>query len=142
MLSSFLALSIAQTVDFVFLLRTSAISSSGAASAEAKLVWIMPSRDRARRSQAEKRAAELKLPWYAEMVPAKDGGYLAQNRNKSVEPKVPSLHECHDGYLGGAHRNRMVLLWLCGGKGHDVMKFPKDPCRSSVPDDGRPCSAR
>ena len=29
-----------------------AISSSGAASAEAKLVWIMSSRDRARRSQA------------------------------------------------------------------------------------------
>ena len=95
MLSSFLALSIAQTVDFVFLLRTSAISSSGAASAEAKLVWIMPSRDRARRSQAYLNIAEVRTDGAARAEPSPGLSY-AESRQRKTKSRRKTKSTCLD----------------------------------------------
>ena len=63
-----------------------AISSSGAASAEAKLVWIMPSRDRARRSQACLNIAEVRTDGaargeaeFTQTIPSRDRGRRKSN---------------------------------------------------------------
>ena len=72
-----------------------AISSSGAASAEAKLVWIMPSRDRARRSQAYLNIAEVRTDGAASAEPSPGLSYV-ESRQRKTKSRRKTKSTCLD----------------------------------------------
>ena len=72
-----------------------AISSSGAASAEAKLVWIMSSRDRARRSQACLNIAEVRTDGAASAEPSPGLSY-AESRQRKTKSRRKTKSACLD----------------------------------------------